>query len=63
MSKKIYKTTEIIAECWKQFPSLRLGQLIENACGANIFYMEDSELTEKLSRYCEEMKQFAKSNP
>lgn len=49
----IYTTLNILKEKWCQYPSLRLGQLIVNAAGGEdkLFYMEDSELIERIATY------------
>ena len=40
-----------IETVWKQYPDLRLGQLLLNVCGSNdLFMMEDEKLQERLEK-------------
>ncbi len=43
---------ERVLAVWLQHPALRLGQLLENVCQDDgLFYVEDSELAERLERW------------
>lgn len=56
-----YKKEDVIRvllNIWKANPSLRLGQLIENATYGkyDLFYLEDSDLRDALIQYTETIK-------
>lgn len=49
--KNISKIDDILSAIriiWKNNPDLRLGQLLCNACGSGLYYIEDEALLEAL---------------
>jgi uncharacterized protein YihD (DUF1040 family) len=57
--KRIDIVLKELGKFWKKYPDLRLGQIVANIsrdCGfdADPFFMEDTELLEKLKEYNEE---------
>lgn len=52
--KRIPKILNKIEEIWKEYPDLRLGQLISNMSDRSpwpLFYIEDDELIERLEEF------------
>jgi hypothetical protein len=55
--KRIYPTTQALADIWLDLPDWRLGQLMYNfqahmaSQGKDIFYMEDVEFVNALRAY------------
>lgn len=48
-SARIRDALELVGQVWRQYPDLRLGQLLVNATGEReLFYVEDTELIERL---------------
>lgn len=56
-SKRIYSTTQALADIWMNLPDWRLGQLMYNfkvsmeKDGRDIFYMEEDEFIDALREY------------
>ncbi len=51
---RIKPTLKKIEEIWKQYPDLRLGQLLENVSleyNSSLFFMEDEDLLRKLEGF------------
>lgn len=51
---RIEPTLKEIGKIWKQFPDLRLGQLLENISleyNSSLFFMEDEDLLRKLKGF------------
>ena len=44
---------ERIEKAWNEMPEQRLGQLIENACVHNIYYLEDERLADIIESFVE----------
>ena len=52
--KRIPKILKVIEKIWQGHPYLRLCQLIQNCFGTNdIYYIEDDELIEALTKHYE----------
>lgn len=56
--KKIDSVIEVIANVWKKYPNLRLGQLLSNAVHIgmdndliDLFYIEDDKLIEMIRKF------------
>ena len=51
---RIEPTLKQIEEIWKQYPDLRLGQLLENIAleyNSSLYYTEDEDLLRKLKGF------------
>ena len=49
--RRIKEVLSKVETVWKQYPDLRLGQLLLNVCGSNdLFMMEDEKLMERLEK-------------
>ena len=62
--KRIKKVLKVLEGVWKQYPDLRLGQLLENALPANqncIFYLEDGDLILALLEFVGHEKELVKT--
>jgi hypothetical protein len=49
--QEIEATLSALKATWEQFSTMRLCQLILNACGEDPFYFSDLTLVEKLEQY------------
>ena len=52
--KRIPKVLNEIEKIWKEYPDLRLGQLIDNVVSRSpcpLFYIEDEDLVERIKKY------------
>ena len=49
--QRIRPMLAFLEQLWREFPDLRLGQLLMNACPPNkdLYYMEDDQLLEQLA--------------
>lgn len=48
-----------LAELWRQYPDLRLGQLILNAIQDTVlYYVEDQQLIDKLKKHYENLRYY-----
>ena len=60
--KRIYPTTQAIADIWLDLPDWRFGQLMYNFHatmqreGRDIFYMEEAEFIQRLREYVDQFK-------
>ena len=60
--KRIYPTTQSVAEIWMNLPDWRFGQLMYNFKtamereGRDIFYMEEDEFVQRLREYVDQFK-------
>ena len=60
--KRIYPTTQALAEIWMGLPDWRFGQLMYNFKtamereGRDIFYMEEAEFIQRLREYVDQFK-------
>lgn len=60
--KRIYPTTQAVAEIWTNLPDWRFGQLMYNFKtamereGRDIFYMEEDEFVQRLREYVDQFK-------
>ena len=60
--KRIYPTTQAVAEIWMNLPDWRFGQLMYNFKtamereGRDIFYMEEDEFVQRLREYVDQFK-------
>jgi hypothetical protein len=41
---------ELVYEIWIKYPDVRLGQLMVNCLGDNMFYIEDDEAKDRLHK-------------
>jgi len=51
---RIPKILKQLERIWKEYPELRLGQLIQNCFGSgssSLYYIEDKELIETIERF------------
>jgi hypothetical protein len=62
--ERIHAVTKAIEECWRDFPDMRFGQLMDNIFIYNnrktrteIWNMEESQLLECIRKFREEHKQ------
>jgi hypothetical protein len=60
--KRIYPTTQAIADIWLDLPDWRFGQLMYNFQatmareGRDIFFMEEAEFVQRLREYVDQFK-------
>jgi hypothetical protein len=53
--KRIPIIMDDIMHQWTRYPDYRLGQMISNSmngCGADLFYIEDDDLVERIKNHC-----------
>ena len=60
--KRIYPTTQALADIWLDLPDWRFGQLMYNFQatmkreGRDIFFMEEAEFVQRLREYVDQFK-------